>query len=44
MCLVVIILLALILLGAIVSAAGLITALLIARHELKQHNERWRFG
>jgi hypothetical protein len=25
-------------------AAGFVIALLIARHEIRQHNERWRFG
>ncbi len=39
-----IVLLALALFYVLCLAAAFLTALLIARHEIRKHHERWRFG
>jgi hypothetical protein len=42
--LILMIILSIALLYVVFVATGLIAALLIARHEIRKHNERWRFG
>jgi uncharacterized integral membrane protein len=41
---IILILLCLVVLGVVFFTIALIVALLIARHELKRHSEKWRFG